>query len=171
MSLTYRRILIGLVLAVGLPILGLGVHLAAAQTTTPAASATASSAACPAATPASGAAAADCVVIGMYDIYFKPNLITIPADNPVRIVLENHGTIVHNFSVTDHENSGLENLNIVVDVPPGQTGETTIDAPEGDYYFFCDEPGHEAAGMRGYISVKKDADITTAEATVTPRAG
>ena len=143
MSLTHRRMLIGLVLAVGLPILGLGMHLAAAQTATPAASATASSAACPAATPASGAVAADCVVIGMYDIYFKPN----------------------------HENSGLENLNIVVDVPPGQTGETTIDAPEGDYYFFCDEPGHEAAGMRGYISVKKDADITTAEATVTPRAG
>jgi uncharacterized cupredoxin-like copper-binding protein len=162
-----RGVLTALLLALGLPTLGFGVFLAAAQTTTPAASE-----ACPAGTPASGAeSAADCVVVGMYDIYFKPNLVTIPSETGVRVVLENHGVIEHNFSVTDHENSGLQDLNIVVDVAPGQTGEATIDAPDGEYYFFCNEPGHEAAGMRGYITVKKDAAIDTAEATVTPRAG
>ena len=166
-----RQTIMALLLAIGLPLLGLGVLLAGAQTTTPAAGTAAASDDCPTGTPASGAAAEDCVVVGMYDIYFKPNLITIPAEMPVRVVLENHGTINHNFSITDHENSGLQNLNIDVDVAPGQTGETTINAPEGDYYFFCNEPGHEAAGMRGYLTVKKDAEITTAEATVTPRAG
>jgi uncharacterized cupredoxin-like copper-binding protein len=166
-SLVRRPIVMALLLALGLPMLGFGVYLAGAQTTTPAASE-----ACPAGTPASGAdSAADCVVVGMYDIYFKPNLVTMPSDTGVRVVLENHGVINHNFSVTDHDNSGLKDLNIDVTVAPGQTGEATIDAPEGEYYFFCNEPGHEAAGMRGYITVKKDAAIDTAEATVTPRAG
>jgi uncharacterized cupredoxin-like copper-binding protein len=166
-SLVRRPALMALLLALGLPLLGLGAFLASAETPTPAATE-----ACPAGTPASGAdSAADCVVVGMYDIYFKPNLVTIPSDTGVRVVLENHGVIEHNFSVTDHDNSGLKDLNIVVDVAPGQTGEATIDAPEGEYYFFCNEPGHEAAGMRGYITVKKDATIDTAEATVTPRAG
>lgn len=170
MRLAQRQLWIAPLLGIGLGILGLGAHLGSAQTTTPAAVGTAES--CPSATAASGSAdAVDCVVVGMYDIYFNPNLITIPAEKPVQIVLENHGVIDHNFSVTDHENSGLLNLNIDVDVAPGKTGETSINAPEGEYYFFCNQPGHEAAGMRGYITVKKDAEITTAEATVTPRAG
>ena len=112
-----------------------------------------------------------CVVIGEYDIYFKPNLVTIPADTPVRVVLPNHGATLHNFSITDHENPGLKNLNISVDTDPGKTSETTINAPEGTYYFFCNQPGHEQAGMFGYLDVKKDAQITTSAATVTPRAG
>jgi hypothetical protein len=45
-------------------------------------------------------------------------------------------------------------------------GEATIDAPEGTYYFFCDQPGHEQAEMRGYLTVKADAEITTASRAV-----
>ena len=63
--------------------------------------------------------------IGEYDIYFKPNLVTIPADMPVRVVLVNHGAAIHNFSITDHKNPG-KNLNIAVDTEPGKTSETTI---------------------------------------------
>ena len=96
---------------------------------------------------------------------------TIPADTPVRVVLINHGVIAHNFSITDHKNSGLQNLNISVDTDPGQTSEATINAPEGTYYCFCNVPGHEQAGMYGYLTVKKGATISTAGATVTPRAG
>ena len=29
-----------------------------------------------------------------------------------------------------------------------------INAPAGEYYFFCNVPGHEAAGMHGTITVK-----------------
>jgi uncharacterized cupredoxin-like copper-binding protein len=111
------------------------------------------------------------VVIDEFDIYFTPNLITIPADTPVRVVLINHGAATHNFSITEHGNPGLQDLKVSVTTEAGQTNETAIDAPAGTYYFFCDQPGHEGAGMRGYLTAEKDAAITTAEATVTPRAG
>lgn len=153
-------------MSLALAALGVGALLASAQTSTPSAAD-----ACASATPASGASSELCVAIGEYDIYFKPNLVTIPAEEGVRVVLHNSGAILHNFSVTDHENSGLENLNISFNIDPGATEETTINAPEGVYYFFCDQPGHEAAGMRGYLTVKSDATIETSEATVTPRAG
>ena len=157
-----------LLMSLALALLGGGALLASAQTATPPASA------CPAGTPASGDASgsdSSCVEIGEYDIYFKPNLATIPAETAVKVVLPNRGEALHNFSITDHGNPGLENLNISVDIDPGATEETTIEAPEGVYYFFCDQPGHEGAGMRGYLTVEKDASITTSEATVTPRAG
>jgi uncharacterized cupredoxin-like copper-binding protein len=153
--------------AVLLTALGTGTLLASAQTATP----PATEAACPAGTPTSGASGDACVEIGEYDIYFKPNLATIPSETEVTVVLPNHGAALHNFSITDHENSGLENLDISVDIDPGATEQTTINAPEGEYYFFCNQPGHEQAGMRGYLTVKKDATIETSEATVTPRAG
>ena len=47
----------------------------------------------------------------------------------------------------------------------------TINAPAGVYYFFCNEPGHEQAGMIGYLTVADNATITSSKATVTPRAG
>jgi uncharacterized cupredoxin-like copper-binding protein len=163
-----RVMIVAVAMALALPVLGIGAMLASAQSGT----ATATADACPPATPTSGTPTSNlCIEIGEYDIYFKPNLGTIPADTPVRIVLVNHGATTHNFSITDHKNAGLKNLNISVDTEPGKTSQTTINAPEGTYYFFCDQPGHEQAGMFGYLTVKKDAKITTSEATVTPRAG
>jgi uncharacterized cupredoxin-like copper-binding protein len=163
-----RVMIVAVAMALALPVLGIGAVLASAQSGT----ATATADACPPATPTSGTPTSNlCIEIGEYDISFKPNLGTIPADTPVRIVLVNHGATTHNFSITDHKNAGLKNLNISVDTEPGKTSQTTINAPEGTYYFFCDQPGHEQAGMFGYLTVKKDAKITTSEATVTPRAG
>ena len=122
-------------------------------------------------TPPATSAATMKVEIGAFDIYFQPNLATIPADTPVEIVVTNNGAVGHNFSITDHRNSGLKNLNVSFDIAPGETKSMTINAPAGEYYFFCDVPGHEQAGQFGYLTVTKGAAITTAEATVTPRAG
>ena len=137
--------------------------VATAQTQTPAATTTPAICGTPTATDDS------CVGIGMFDIYFDPNTATIPSEKAVEVALKNSGVTDHNFSVTDHGNAGLKNLNISVTLKAGESGTASINAPEGDYYFFCNQPGHEAAGMRGYITVKSDAAITTASATVTPR--
>ena len=144
-----RITLMAVILALGLVALGVGLHRTSAQT--PPAAAT--------------------VEIDEFDIFFKPNLGTIPADTPVQLMVTNHGAIGHNFSITDHRNAGLTNLNVSFDTDPGATGTATINAPAGVYYFYCDEPGHEQAGMFGYLTVEKGAAITTSEATVTPRAG
>lgn len=111
------------------------------------------------------------IEIGAFDIYFNPNTATIPADTPVEIVVTNNGAVGHNFSITDHRNTGLKNLNVSFDIAPGETKSMTISAPAGVYYFFCNVPGHEQAGQYGYLMVTEGASITTAEATVTPRAG
>jgi plastocyanin len=111
------------------------------------------------------------VTITLNDIYFNPNVITIPANTPVTVILENKGVTTHNFSITNHNNPNVKDLNISVTVDSGQTQQTTINAPAGTYYFFCNIPGHEAAGMFGYLIVKDGAAIATEEATVTPPAG
>ena len=137
--------------------------VATAQTQTSAATTTPSICGTPA------ASGDPCLGIGMFDIYFNPNTATIPSEKAVEVALKNNGVTDHNFSVTDHGNAGLKNLNISVTLKAGESGSANINAPAGDYYFFCNQPGHEAAGMRGYITVKSDASITTASATVTPR--
>ena len=111
----------------------------------------------PAGTPV---ADANCVRVGMHDIYFDANLITIPADTDVKFVIPNDGAALHTFIINDHNNDDVENLGIDIAVDPGETGETTINAPEGTYYFWCDIPGHEAAGMWGILKVEKDGAIS-----------
>lgn len=93
------------------------------------------------------------VEIGSYDIYFEPNDVTIPANSDVTIILPNHGMTLHNFSITDHKNPDVPNLGIDIDLPVGVTETITINAPANDYYFYCNVPGHEAAGMFGTLHV------------------
>jgi plastocyanin len=39
-------------------------------------------------------------------------------------------------------------------VPQGQTSTFTVDLKPGNYTYFCAVPGHEAAGMKGTLTVK-----------------
>ena len=111
----------------------------------------------PAGTPV---ADANCVLVDMYDIYFGANYITIPADTDVTFVIENKGAAQHDFSITDHNNKDVKNLGINEIVDPGKSTTITINAPEGTYYFYCNIPGHEQAGMWGYLKVTKDGPIS-----------
>jgi uncharacterized cupredoxin-like copper-binding protein len=114
-----------------------------------------SAAGTPATSPvASGGQTSSAPTVTMVDIGFKPTDLTIPANTDVTVTLNNTGASQHNFSITDHNNSGVKNLNISVDVQPGASQTVTINAPAGDYYFFCNVPGHEAAGMFGTLHVK-----------------
>jgi uncharacterized cupredoxin-like copper-binding protein len=106
----------------------------------------------PEACPPSGGATT--VKVDLVDIAFNPNEITIPANTDVTINLMNTGAAAHNFSITDHNNPNVPNLGISVDVAPGQSGTATVNAPPGDYYFFCNVPGHEQAGMHGIMHVQ-----------------
>jgi nitrite reductase (NO-forming) len=72
------------------------------------------------------------------------------------IELVNTGGAEHDFSLDDRNNEGVPNLEIDVDMPQGFSGTVEIpaDTPPGTYYFYCDIPGHEAAGMHGTIIVQ-----------------
>ena len=136
-----------------------GVSRAADGTPPPAAGCAAASETkgAPAGTPV---ADAKCVEEEMHDIYFGANLITIPADTDVKFIFQNAGAAQHTFVISDHNNKDVKNLDINVAVNPGETGETTINAPAGTYYFWCDIPGHEAAGMWGILKVEENGAIS-----------
>ncbi len=85
------------------------------------------------AVPAGGAMA-----IELVDMTYQPAEMTIAANAPVTIVLKNPGKLLHNFSI--------DVLRISEDVSPGETRRLVITAPAGVYRFYCNVPGHEAAG-------------------------
>jgi uncharacterized cupredoxin-like copper-binding protein len=122
------------------------------EATAPAAEAT-PAAASPA---AADAAAAQTVEFVAYDIYFEPNEVTIPANTDVTAVIANDGVAPHNFSIDE--------LGIDIDLPAGDTRETVINAPAGEYEFYCNVPGHKEAGMVGTLIVTDDAAAAPATA-------
>jgi uncharacterized cupredoxin-like copper-binding protein/mono/diheme cytochrome c family protein len=81
-----------------------------------------------------------------FDIYFEPKEITIPANTDVPFTLPNDGAAAHNFSVDE--------LGISIDLAPGSTEETVINAPPGTYEYYCNVPGHKEAGMVGTLIVE-----------------
>jgi uncharacterized cupredoxin-like copper-binding protein len=124
----------------------------AGASSAPAAATAEQSASTPAAeeaTPAEAAAApaaAEPVSVVSHDIFFDPKEISIPADTDVTISLPNEGVTAHNFSI--------DALNVSVDIAPGATEEVVINAPAGTYEYYCNVPGHKAAGMVGTLTVK-----------------
>jgi plastocyanin len=96
--------------------------------------------------PAAGEGAAESVTVESYDIYFEPSELSIPADTDVTVSLPNEGVALHNFSI--------DALGIDVDIAPGTTEEVVINAPAGEYEYYCNVPGHKPAGMLGTLSVE-----------------
>ncbi|MDF3041498.1 MAG: halocyanin precursor-like protein [Thermomicrobiales bacterium] len=103
----------------------------------------------PAPAPAGTPAAADGVgaTVESYDIYFEPAELTIPAGTEVTVTLPNEGVALHNFSIDE--------LGISVDIVAGETKTVTINAPVGSYEYYCNVPGHKAAGMLGTLSAQE----------------
>jgi plastocyanin len=102
------------------------------------------------------------VEVTSYDSYFEPKDVTIPADTDVTFILPNKGVTLHNFSIDE--------LDIDVDIEPGATEETVINAPAGEYEYYCNVPGHKQAGMVGTLIVSEDAAAAPAGATPVPAA-
>lgn len=125
-----------------------------AQEASPEASPEGSPQASPEASPGASPVAGEQVEIVSHDIYFEPKEVTIPADTDVTIVLPNEGVTLHNFSIDDNKNEDLPFEPIDIDIDPGATEQVAINAPAGEYYFYCNVPGHEAAGMWGTLTVE-----------------
>lgn len=86
------------------------------------------------------------ITITMHDNYFEPTSLTIPANQATTIHITNAGGLGHNFSVPD--------LNISVDVGPGESADVEIPATAvGEYAFDCNVPGHKESGMVGTLTV------------------
>jgi len=65
------------------------------------------------------------LVLQLYDIFYEPKTLDIPANSEVTLQVENDGVVLHSFSI--------DVLGISVDVPVGEKGEVVINAPAGTY--------------------------------------
>lgn len=83
------------------------------------------------------------VAVDLVDSAFRPAAWTVPAGRPITFVLRNAGSLAHDFSNAE--------LRVQSVVRPGQTVETTLTIPAGEYAVYCTVPGHRAAGMVGRL--------------------
>jgi plastocyanin len=95
----------------------------------------------------SGTPTGNTVEVDMVDIAFQPTEITIPANTDVAVTLVNKGASQHTFNI--------DALKVATgNVDPGATKTVTINAPAGEYEYYCAIPGHKEAGMVGKLIVK-----------------
>lgn len=81
------------------------------------------------------------VTVQEYEFGFTLTPSTIPSGN-VTFVMQNTGTIVHNFDI--------ENVEAAPFLNPGQTASMTVNLEAGrTYTYICDVPYHAGEGMEG----------------------
>ncbi len=104
------------------------------------------------------AAVSNQFTVESHDIFFQPTELDVPSDTEVTILLPNEGAAPHNFSI--------DALDISVDIAPGETKEVTFTAPEGEYEYYCNVPGHREAGMVGTLVVRSEIAATPAPSPI-----
>lgn len=93
-----------------------------------------------------GESAGDAIrVLALDSLAFDPDEITAPAGT-ITIELVNDGSQPHTFVVEGHE----DELKLSV----GSSDEGSIELEADEYTFYCDVPGHQAAGMEGTLTVE-----------------
>lgn len=80
---------------------------------------------------------------------FTQKTLTAPA-GPVTLKLTNDSPVPHNIAV---EGNGVQS-DVSDTIQGGASAEITVDLPAGSYTYYCNIPGHRAAGMEGTITVK-----------------
>jgi nitrite reductase (NO-forming) len=88
--------------------------------------------------------------VSAVDIAFEQTEISGPADTEFTITVTNNGASPHDF-VIDELGIQTKLLN------PGESETVTVNAPAGEYTYYCSVPGHRQAGMEGTLTVSADA--------------
>lgn len=76
---------------------------------------------------------------------FEPANLTIKANTPTTITLKNPDAVIHDWVIADK--------NIKIEAAPGKDASGSVNLPAGTYKVVCTQPGHEAAGMIGQLTV------------------
>jgi plastocyanin len=100
---------------------------------------------------ASGSATTQQLTVKALDsMKFDPPTLTAKAGQPIQVTLDNTGQTLHDFSIAEGVSQPVKDT-----AQPGQKAVTTftIDKP-GTYTYFCSQPGHEQAGMKGTLTIQ-----------------
>lgn len=80
------------------------------------------------------------------DLGFPEAPSEVPA-GAVDVELDNQGAIEHNVTIEELDDEKI------LDATGGSTDSGSVELEPGDYTFYCNVPGHRAAGMEGTLTV------------------
>jgi len=126
----------------------LGAVAASRQESTAPGSPEASPVASPSASPVAGnaVAAGGEIVVEARDIEYSVTAIGGPADAEFTIKLVNKGVLEHDMVI--------DSLELATPLlKPGEEGILTVNAPAGDYEYYCTVAGHKQLGMVGTLTL------------------
>ena len=112
-----------------------------------------SAAAAPSSNPVPAEGAQQLVIRGHDTMRFDPVAPVVQAGRPVQVRFENEGQLVHDVSFQEGLAAGGGVKVVAAAKAKGLSRAFTFDRP-GTYRFTCSQPGHEAAGMHGTITVQ-----------------
>jgi plastocyanin len=88
--------------------------------------------------------------VTMTEYHFEPSTIGVSSGKAV-FFLVNAGTTSHDMSIRDSTGATIAHSDLV---SAGDSFVFTVDSiAAGTYTFFCSQSGHEAAGMKGTLTV------------------
>ena len=89
--------------------------------------------------------------VTMTEFSFNPSTISVPSGKVV-FFLVNAGTVSHDMILRDSSGQRVSGAASEL-VSAGDSFVFTINSlPAGTYAIFCDQPGHEASGMKGTVT-------------------
>jgi len=106
------------------------------------------------------------ITLALNEFQFQPAEITVNVSQPIKLVLKNNGTVLHDFVSMDamvevieehgaaHDMAGMPTA-MHAAVEAGQQSTLEFKATQaGTYTFYCTIAGHKEAGMTGKLTVK-----------------
>lgn len=85
------------------------------------------------------------VTVVATEFEFDPSGLTISADTPTEITVDNQGVVEHDLTIDE--------LGVHIHADAGESTTGTVTAAAGTYEFYCSVPGHRDSGMEGTLTV------------------
>jgi uncharacterized cupredoxin-like copper-binding protein len=93
----------------------------------------------------SGGSAQSVTVRSSDTMRFNPATLTVRANTPVTVTLDNSGAaLIHDFVI--------DNPPVKIEAQPNGRANGTMTLPAGTYQFYSSQPGHKEAGMVGTVT-------------------
>lgn len=99
-------------------------------------------------TATASAGAAGAVTVTETDYAINPASVTVKSGDSITVM--NKGQAPHNLWVRDAAGKIVAKS---AEIKPGASVTFSIPGPAGEYVMYCQEPGHEALGMKGKLTV------------------
>jgi uncharacterized cupredoxin-like copper-binding protein len=91
------------------------------------------------------------IKVTMTEFKFDPSTISAPAGKVVFFLVNAGNNTSHDMVITDSSGNTLGRSDLI---SAGDTSVFQVDnIAAGTYMFFCDQPGHEASGMKGTLTI------------------